>query len=68
MGQSLLSKKEVNLLVKTNQLLEEVLETLDVMSDGEAMEEIAESRREAKVGKTRPFRSLLEELEIDPKI
>lgn len=68
MGQALLSKKEVKLLVKTNQLLEEVLETLDIMSDREAMGEIVESRKEAKVGKTRPFRSLLEELEIDSKI
>ncbi len=68
MGQTLLSKKEVVLLEKTNQLLEEVLETLDIISDREVMKEIAESRKEARVGKTRPFRSLLEELGIDSKI
>jgi len=68
MGQALLSKKEVKLLEKTNQLLEEVLETLDIMANKEAMKEISESRREAKAGKTRPFRSLLEELGLESKI
>jgi hypothetical protein len=68
MGQVLLSKKEVRLLEKTNRLLEEVIETFDIMSDKEAIKEIVESRREAKAGKTRPFRSLLEELRIDSKI
>ena len=68
MVQSLLSKKEVRLLERTNQLLEEVLETLDIMSDREAMKEIADSRKEAKAEKTRLFRSLLEELGIDSKV
>lgn len=57
---SLLSRKEVELLEKTSQLLGEVLETLDIMSDKKVMKEIEESRKEAKTGKTKPFRSLLE--------
>ncbi len=65
---ALLSGKEVRLLERTNQLLEEVLETLDIMSDKETMKKIAESRREAKAGKTNPFMSLLEELDIESKI
>lgn len=65
---TLLNEKEVRLLERTNQLLEEVLETLDIMSDKEVMQEIAESRKEAKAGKTRPFKSLLEELGIESKI
>ncbi|MFQ6135128.1 MAG: hypothetical protein ACE5KU_04875 [Nitrososphaerales archaeon] len=64
----MLSKREIRLLERTGQLLEEVLETLDVMSDKEAMEEIAKSRKEAKAGKTRPFRALIEELGIDSEI
>ncbi|HEY4673028.1 MAG TPA: hypothetical protein VIH03_02570 [Nitrososphaerales archaeon] len=65
---SLLSKKEFELLEKTNQLLGEVLETLDIMSDKQVMEEIAESRKEGKAGKTRPFRSLLEEVGIASEV
>jgi hypothetical protein len=65
---SLLSKKEFELLEKTNQLLGEVLETLDIMSDKQVMEEIAESRKEEKAGKTKPFRSLLEEAGIASEV
>jgi len=68
MGQTLFSKREVKLLEETNQLLEEVLETLDIIANKEAMKEIAESRREAKAGKTRPLRSLLGELVLESKI
>ena len=65
---ALLSKREVKLLEGTNQLLEEVLETLDIMSDKETIKEIGESRKQAKAGKTRPFRSLLEEAGIESEV
>jgi len=65
MGQTLLSKKEVKPFERTNQLLEEAL---DILSNKKAMKEIAESRMEAKAGKTRPFRSLLEELGLESKV
>ncbi len=65
---SLLSKKEVELLEKTSQLLGEVLETLDIMSDKQVMKEIEESRKEVKAGKTRPFKSLLEEVGIESEV
>ena len=68
MGQTLLSKKEVELLERTNQLLEEVLETLDIVADKKAMKEIAQSRIEAKARKTRPFRSLLGESGLESKV
>jgi len=38
------------------------------MANKEAMKEIAESRREAKTGKTRSFRSFLGELKLELKI
>ena len=68
MGEALLSEKEIRLLERTSRLLEEVLETFDVMADRGAMKDIAESRKEVKAGNTRPFRSLLEELEIGSEI
>jgi len=68
MSETLLNRKEIRLLEKTSQMLEEVLETLDVMADKKAMKEIAKSRKEAKAGKTRSFRSLQEELGIDSEV
>ena len=68
MSEAFLSRKEIRLLEKTSQMLEEVLETLDIIADKKAMKELAESRKEAKAGKTRSFRSLREELGIDSEV
>jgi len=38
---------------------------MDVMKGKKLMHEIALSRREARAGKTRPFRTLLEELGVE---
>jgi hypothetical protein len=61
----LVDKSQLALIRETKDLLEELLETMDVMKDKELMHEIALSRREAKRGRTRAFRSLLEELGVE---
>jgi hypothetical protein len=61
----LVDKSQLALIRETRDLLEELLETMDVMKDKELMHEIALSRREAKRGRTRAFRSLLEELGVE---
>jgi len=61
----LVDKSQLALIRETRDLLEELLETIDVMKDKELMREIALSRREARRGRTRTFRSLLEELGVE---
>ena len=61
----LVDKSQLALLRETRDLLEQLLETIDVMKDKELMHEIALSRREARRGRTRTFRALLEELGIE---
>ena len=61
------SKEQEALIRKTKNLLEELLETLDVMADRELMRDIAISKRQAKVGKRKSFRPLLEETSVAKK-
>jgi hypothetical protein len=61
----LVDKSQLALIRETRDLLEQLLETIDVMKDKKLMREIALSRREAKRGKTRTFRTLLEELGVE---
>jgi len=57
----LVDKSQLALIRETRDLLEQLLETMDVMKDKKLMREIVLSRREARRGKTRAFRTLLEE-------
>ena len=61
----LVDKSQLALIRETRDLLEELLETMDVMKDKKLMREIALSRRETRTGKTRAFRTLLEELGVE---
>jgi hypothetical protein len=61
----LVDKSQLALIRETRDLLEQLLETIDAMKDKKLMREIALSRREAKRGKTRTFRTLLEELGVE---
>jgi hypothetical protein len=58
-------KSQLALIRETKDLLEQLLETMDVMRDKKLMHEIALSRREARKGKLRSFRTLLEELGVE---
>lgn len=59
---SVFDEEALRLLVRMRDLLEEILETLDVMADKELMEAIAESEKEIKEGKVREFKEFLKEL------
>jgi hypothetical protein len=61
----LVGKSQLALIRETRDLLEQLLETMDVMKDKKLMREIALSRREARAGKARSFRTLLEELGVE---
>jgi hypothetical protein len=61
----LVNKSQLALIRETRDLLEQLLETMDVMKDKKLMREIALSRSEARRGKTRQFRALLEELGVE---
>ena len=61
----LVDKSQLALIRETRDLLEQLLETMDVMKDKKLMREIALSRNEARRGKTRAFRTLIEELGVE---
>jgi hypothetical protein len=64
----LVDKSQLALIRETRDLLEQLLETMDMMKDKKLMREIALSRREARAGKTRAFRTLLRELGVEAQI
>ena len=62
MGGSILTDEDRRLLLRVNQLLEEVLETLEVMSDKETVEAIREAKEDVKAGRIRGYDEFVEEL------
>ena len=62
MGGSILTDEDRKLLLRVNQLLEEVLETLEVMSDKETAEAIREAEEDVKAGRIRGYDEFVEEL------
>jgi len=62
MGGSILTDEDRKLLLRVNQLLEEVLETLEVMSDKETVEAIREAEEDVKAGRIRGYYEFVEEL------
>ena len=55
---SMLSKHEIELLVHTRALLEEILETLEISSDPQTSKALREGLRDLKAGRVRPYREL----------
>jgi len=62
MGGSILTDEDRKLLLRVNQLLEEVLETLEVMSDKETVEAIREAEEDVKASRVRGYDEFVEEL------
>ncbi|HDN82911.1 MAG TPA: hypothetical protein ENG50_00955 [Candidatus Altiarchaeales archaeon] len=58
----LFEEDAIHTLVQTRDLLEEILETLDIMADEELMKKISTAEKDAKAGKTRDFDDFLEEI------
>ncbi|MCW4003843.1 MAG: hypothetical protein NWE95_08030 [Candidatus Bathyarchaeota archaeon] len=54
-------------LPKLRTVVEELMETLDVLSDEKMMKSIDRSRKDLKEGKVLSFKEMLQELSIDEK-
>jgi len=57
-----LDSRHLRILTRARDTLDEVIETLEILSDPEAMEAIREGERDIKAGRTKPFDELLAEL------
>jgi len=57
-----LDKEQVELIKKTRDLLEELIETLDIMSDAEPMEDIRKGEDDIKEGQVRNYDKFIKEL------
>ncbi len=64
----IVDRSQLALMKKTKDLLEQLLETLDVMADKKLLRDIEISRTQAREGKTRSFRKLLVEIGLEPQI
>ena len=65
---ALLTADEKELLTKAASLMEELLETLEVMQDKELVKDLRASLREAEQGKTMTLDELLRDLHFEDKI
>jgi len=65
---SLLTDEERKLLIRAVNLMDELLETLEVMQDEELVKDLRTALREVEEGKTRPFNELVRELGLEKEI
>jgi len=62
MSGSILTDEDRRLLLRVSRLLEEVLETLEVVSDRETVKAIREAEEDVKAGRVRGYDEFVEEL------
>ena len=65
---TLLTSDEKELLTKAATLMEELLETLEVMQDKELAKDLRASLREAKHGKTMTLDELVRDLHLEKEV
>jgi len=58
----LLTDEDKELLRRVSELLEEILETLEVMADEELMKAIREAEEDVRAGRVRDYEELINEL------
>jgi len=58
----LLTDEDRALLLKVNSLLEEIIETFDILEDEDAMKFIREAEEDVKAGRVRGYNKFIEEL------
>ncbi|MHA1631348.1 MAG: hypothetical protein ACTSXC_00815 [Candidatus Freyarchaeota archaeon] len=68
MEKHLLTSEEWEILVKAANLMDELIETLEVMQDEELTRDLKDALREGKEGKTKPLSDLIKELNLESKI
>jgi uncharacterized protein YjgD (DUF1641 family) len=64
---TLLTAEEKKLLTRAANLMDELLETLEIMQDKKLLKELKAALREAEEGKTRPLEELARELNLETK-
>ena len=57
-----LDREQVELLKRTRDLLEELIETLDIMADEAMTDAIKEGEKDFEAGRTRKYNEFIEEL------
>jgi len=62
---SVFDKDVVELLLQTRELLDEILETMDILADAEMVTAIAESEEAVERGETRAFNDFITELSLE---
>jgi len=65
---TLLTMEEKKLLERAASLMDELLETLEVMQDSELVKDLKIALREVEEGKTRPLDELIQELNLEDKV
>jgi len=65
---NLLTTEEKELLARAASLMDELLETLEVMQDNELVKDLKAALREVEEGKTRPLDELIRELNLEDEI
>ncbi len=63
-----MTAEEKELLVRATSLMDELLETLEVMQDKELVKDLSVALREVEKGKTRPLDELIRELDLEEKV
>lgn len=64
----LLTDDDRTLLSKVSSLLEEIIETLDILEDKDTMKSIKEAEEDVKTGRTRSYNSFIKELKQSGEI
>lgn len=64
----LLTDEDRALLLKVSSLLEEIIETLDILEDEDAMKSIKKAEEDVKAGRVRSYNDFLKELKKSGEI
>lgn len=64
----LLTSKDRTLLLKVSNLLEEIIETIDILEDKETMKSIKQAEQDIKAGRVRSYKDFLTGLKKSGKI
>ena len=64
----LLTDEDRALLLKVSSLLEEIIETLEILEDEETMKSIKQSEEDVKAGRVRGYNEFLKELKESGEI
>jgi len=63
-----LTEEQVKILAELKDLLEDILETIELLSDKELMANLEESLKDVREGRTRPLEGFLMELEKEEEL